>query len=310
MGEGLPPDIPFLPDLVVHHEDGALVTGMEGEFLWLDANMQPTGSVTTPYPMRVRQASITNGHLYATWLDRELLMACMACLPVGTENNGPSRAELRTSIGAPMTHHPAGNGWAHSLDAEPMALRANADGVVFVLYRRGIYSIGLDANEHWRMASPTWTYPKKRPRNEEIIALHLDGDAFLVVSKGGRIQVRSLDNGQLTEEYVLEGIEGPVEHHFLHGIHHLACSTDGELVWVQDGQPIRRVQLSGPVQHATWDEALTGWRIAGWREEIVLAHDRVERRETREIPVHVHPMGNHSLLLYNDGTWEQSPIGG
>ena len=160
------------------------------------------------------------------------------------------------------------------------------------------------------MASPTWTYPKKRPRNEEIIALHIDGDAFLVVSKGGRIQVRSLDNGQLTEEYVLEGIEGPVEHHFLHGVHHLACSTDGELVWVQDGQPIRRVQLSGPVQHATWDEALTGWRIAGWREEIVLAHDRVERRETREIPVHVHPMGNHSLLLYNDGTWEQSPIGG
>ena len=77
MDEGLPPRIPFLPDLVVHHEDGVLVTGMDGEILWLDDDMHPLTEVKCPHPMRLRQVSIADGQLYATWLDRELLLACM-----------------------------------------------------------------------------------------------------------------------------------------------------------------------------------------------------------------------------------------
>ena len=34
-----------------------------------------------------------------------------------------------------------------------MALQSNDTELVFVLYRRGIYSVGLDASEHWRMAT-------------------------------------------------------------------------------------------------------------------------------------------------------------
>jgi len=308
MDEGLPKAIPFLPDVVVEHNEGVLVSGMDGEMLWLDSTLEATGSVNTPYPMRIRHASISHGHLYATWLDRELMYACMASIPVGSELNGPTRAELRTSLGKPMTPHPPGTGWSHSLDAEPMALQSNDTELVFVLYRRGIYSVGLDASEHWRMATPTWNYLKKRPRNEEIIALHLKEDHFHVTSRGGRIQSRALHNGHLIEEFLLEGVEGPIEHHFAYGNHNLVCTTAGEVSWLDGDQLVHRVQLSGPVQHARWDGVVGGWRIAGWREEIVLNTERYDRRETREIPVHVFLKDDNALLLYNDGSWEYSPL--
>ena len=106
---------------------------------WLDAAMHPLGPVSTPHPMRVRQGVITDGHLIATWLDRELMLACMGAILVGgTAENGEQRSELRTSIGSRTIHYPAGHAWAHALDAEPMALATNGDIVVFDLYRRGL----------------------------------------------------------------------------------------------------------------------------------------------------------------------------
>ena len=152
------------------------VTGMDGEFLWLNNEMQPLTPVSTPHPMRVRQATITDGHLIATWLDRELLLACMGAMPVGTAEEGKQRSELRTSIGSQTIHYPAGNTWAHALDAEPMALATDGTTVVFDLYRRGVYGIGINADEHWRMPPPTWSYPKRRPRNEETVALNMLGE--------------------------------------------------------------------------------------------------------------------------------------
>ena len=71
---------------------------------------------------------------------------------------------------------------------------------------------------------------------------------------------------------------------------------------------INQVQLSGPVQGAVWDEQFHGWRIAGWREEIVLANKHHDRRATQELPVHIVPLGCGALILYNDGSWENSPF--
>ena len=244
MDEGLPKAIPFLPDVVVEHNEGVLVSGMDGEMLWLDSTMNALGSVSTPYPMRIRHASISHGHLYATWLDRELMYVHVihTCW-FRTQRTDACRT--RTSLGKPMTPHPPGTGWSHSLDAEPMALESNDTELVFVLYRRGIYSVGLDASEHWRMASPTWNYLKKRPRNEEIIALHLKEDHFHVTSRGGRVQSRALHNGHLIEEFLLEGVEGTsIEHHFAYGNHNLVCTTAGVVSWLDGDQLVHRVQLS------------------------------------------------------------------
>ena len=75
MDEGLPPSIPFLPDLLVHHPEGALVTGMDGEFLWLNNEMQPLTPVSTPHPMRVVRPPSPTG----TSLQRGLTVSC--CWP-------------------------------------------------------------------------------------------------------------------------------------------------------------------------------------------------------------------------------------
>jgi len=308
MDEGLPAAIPFLPDKVVHHQSGVLISGMDGELVWLDSEFKPITEVKVPFPMRIHQASVSDGHLFATWLDRELLLANMAAIPVNHIASGTSRAELRTSIGVSVPHHPAGNSWSHSLDAEPLALASEKKAIVFVLYRRGLYSISTNAEERWRMPSPEWSYPKKRPRNDEVVALHIEGDAFLITSRGGRAQRRSLETGLLLEEFILEKIEAPVEHHFKSGIHDLICSTNGEVTWLENQQVVHQIKLSGPVQHASWDARINGWRIAGWREECLVAKDRVERNETREIPVHIHPVGTGALLLFNDGQWGNSAL--
>ena len=308
MDEGLPPSIPFLPDNLVHHEEGALVTGMDGEMQWLDAAMHPVSPVSTPHPMRVRQGVITDGHLIATWLDRELMLACMGAIPVGTAENGEQRSELRTSIGSRTIHYPAGHAWAHALDAEPMALATNGDIVVFDLYRRGLYGIGINADEHWRMPPPTWSYPKRRPRNEETVAVHVVGEECWVTSRGGRVQRRSLNDGQLLEEHILPQAEAPVEHHFKHHAHDLLCSTEGTITWMYNMEPIKQVRLSGPIQSAIYDTKAEGWRIAGWREEVVITRLKEQRRPTEELPVHVVPMGSGALVLYNDGSWENSPF--
>jgi len=307
MEEEVPRNIPFLPDLIVHHEGGTLVTGMEGEILWLDTDMKPMTEVVCPHPMRLRQASIANGQLYATWLDRELLLACMGAMPVGAAEKGKTRAEVRTSIGTRTTHYPAGTTWAHALDAEPMALVSDGDSVVFDLYNRGMYKIGTSAEERWRVGPPEWSYPKKRPRNEEMVALHLEDETYTITSRGGRVQRRSLESGALKEEFLLNDVESPLEHHFRHGNQHLVCSATGTVYWLEDQEIKQQVQLSGPVQSAMWDAERQGWRIAGWREEAILAPDLIDRRATRELPVHVCAFKGGALVLFNDGSWERSP---
>ena len=187
-----------------------------------------------------------------------------------------------------------------------MALATDGNVVVFELYRRGLYGIGLNAEEHWRMPSPEWSYPKRRPRNEETIALHVHNNECWVTSRGGRVQRRTLDTGQLLEEHLFEGVEAPLEHHFKHGEHDLLCTTDGMVTWLANMAVVQQAQLSGPVQDATWDEQLNGWRVAGWREEVVVSPTILDRRATDELPVHIVPTGAGALVLYNDGSWEQS----
>ena len=306
MDEGLPPRIPFLPDKVLHHPAGCVVTGMEGELLWLDLSLHPVGDVSVPIPMRVHQATVNDQAFQGMWLDRELLLAFMASLPLDSQTNGVRRADLRTSINTTTSHHPAGNLWSHSLDAEPMALAGQGQILVFELYRRGLYSISTNAEERWRMASPTWQYSKRRPRNEETVALHIVNDEIFMTSKGGHVQRRSLETGQLLEEFVLSGVEGPVEHHYRNGVNELVATARGDVFWLKSGEIMHHVRLSGPVQFAVWDERFRGWRIAGWREEAWLGPHLCDRRETREIPIHIHPIGNGALLLFNDGSWENS----
>ncbi len=311
MDEGLPPAIPFLPSRVHSYDGGILILGMDGEVLLLGDELKPRYPYATPFPMKISNSSVLNNRLYCTWIDGELMMARMGCIPLDSApKDGPPRAELRTTGTVAEAKHPAGNIWSHILNSEPLALGAKGDTLVFALWRKGIYGLTSEADELWRMAEPTWNYPKKRPRDSETIALHLDGDTFTITSRGGRIQRRSSTTGSLLEEFIAIGPEAPLEHHFKHGLHELICSTGGELTWVHEGTLLRTLKLNGPVQFASWDPILEGWRVAGWREELLITATRNERHQWEEIPVHIEPVKGGALILFNDGTWKNSPFEG
>ena len=121
--------------------------------------MNPVSSEARPHPMRMSQGVIVDGHLVATWLDRELMLACMGSMPTNVAENGHQRDEIRTSIGTRTTHYPAGTTWAHALDAEPMAMASDGEVVGVELYHRGLYGIGLNADEHWRMPTQNGPIP-------------------------------------------------------------------------------------------------------------------------------------------------------
>jgi len=309
MEEGLPPAVPFLPHRLIKMNTRHLVIGTEGELLLLGDGLEPHGPPATPFPMRISHATTQNGVLLATWIDGELMKARMAAINLDAPlEDGVARAVLRTHTDPSYPLHPAGAAWSHVLDAEPLALAANEDAVVFALWRRGLYAITHDASERWRQPEPAWSYTKTRPRSTEIVAVHLEDETFTLTSRGGRIQRRRLDSGDLVEEFIAEGPEAPIEHHFREGDHHLMVSTTGAMHWLYGDRIIAKVQAGGAVQSARWDQQWQGWRVAGWREEILISTERTERHEWDEIPVAVLPVTNGALVLFNDGSWANSPF--
>ena len=307
MDEGLPATIPFLPRCFLSHDKGYLVIGMDGEFLRLDDEYQIIEHAATPFPMRVSHAVHVGDYLFATWIDGELMLARMGSMNLNkAPEEGPKRAELRTSNGNASQYHPKGNRWSHVLNAEPLALAANESALVFNLWKRGLYALDHDANELWRQQVPEWNYTKRRPRNEEILAIHIHEDELTITSRGGRAQRRSLSTGEVLEEYILNGPEAPLEHHFRHENQHLICSTQGELCWLEDNTVVQRIQLKGPVQGAIWDSYARGWRLAGWREEVIISNQKIEQHVCQEIPVHIQPVKGGAMILFNNGTWLNS----
>ena len=98
-----------------------------------------------------QQAVKVDDCLIATWIDRELLLARMGCLPLdGPFKEGVERGDLRTARGLEDAILPEGAIWAHVLDAEPFAMTTMDDGFVFVLWNRGIYAFDKTGVEKWR----------------------------------------------------------------------------------------------------------------------------------------------------------------
>ena len=309
MEEGLPPAVPFLPHRLIKMNSHHLVIGTEGELLLLGEGLAPLQPSATPFPMRISHAAVHDDVLLATWIDGELMKARMAAIDLHAPvENGVARAVLRTHNNPVQPLHPAGASWSHVLDAEPLALAANDGVVVFALWRRGLYAISQDATEQWRQPEAEWSYTKARPRATEIVAIHLEPSTFTLTSRGGRIQRRLLDTGELVEEFIPDGPEAPIEHHFREGEHHLMVSTTGAMHWLYGDRLIAKVQSGGAVQSATWDEQWQGWRVAGWREEILISTERTERHAWDEIPVALLPVTNGALVLFNDGSWANSPF--
>ena len=302
----LPPVVPFHALSIVPHSEGYLAVGIDGEFQQLDAHLAPIDDVRKPFPMGVRHTCMTNDVMVATWIDHELLMARMAAYdcrqPV---KNGPERGDLRTRRNIDAALHPVGSLWSHVLDAEPLALCGHENGFAFVLYNKGIYAMGKDAGEHWRVELPTWAELKKLPRANDIVSITHRKGQLKVWSRGGGTQSYDDASGDLIATSVFH-YDAVLQQVYANGQHELLVYDEGSIVWLDDGTTIVEGKLQGPVQHAFWIEDEKAWRVAGWREELLLSTQGVERIHMEEIPVHIMWKDQGAILLLNNGNWIES----
>ena len=301
MSSELPASLGFTPKEIQKWDNGFIAMGVDGELQKLDTEYKPIGKVTSPFPTPLRNSTITGSIMISTWIDSELMLARMASFDLTKELiQGVERSELRVRRTMEKAIHPAGNIWSHVLDAEPLAINSNDSGFTFVLWKKGIYCMTVDAHEKWRSEEPSWKELSKLPRAGETVNAIMKKETVEVWSRGGGVNIYNLDNGSIIEQKVIK-LDG-----FLLSIYHdsdnyLLQLNDGQVVLYDGENIILRAKLSGPISNASWNASKKGWYISGWREVIFLSTSTYQRKELIEIPVYYDY--KRKIALCNDSNW-------
>lgn len=301
MAWGIPEKLSFTPKSVLQYNAGYLVIGVDGYFQKIDSDGKHVGNPTRPFPTPVRDAVIIGDTLIATWLDQELLLARMAAIDLRNEfTDGVQRGDLRVRRTIDKSIHPAGNEWSHVLDAEPISLCANSESFSFVLWKKGVYNLGVNSVENWRASEPSWPELVKVPRASETVAATCNDDVYEIWSKGGGVIRYNVNNGAVIGQEILP-IDGYLNQIFHHNEHYLMLYNNSNIALYENGEVLMNAKLSGPISHADWSNEEQGWYIAGWRELVFISTERQSRIPLNEIAVYVDAATG--LYLCNDGTW-------
>ena len=278
----------------------AIAIGIDGELCRLDEDWKPIEQHAKPFPMSIQHAVVVNDVLIATWIDRELLLARMGCMPLDKPFlDGVERGDLRIARQIEHAHLPEGSLWGHVLDAEPLALTAIDDGFAFVLWNRGVYGFDTNGVERWRAPPPEWPESSHLPMSQETVTLHQTETTIEVWSRAGGCLRLSKSNGTQigTGHFELEGGLADV---YGNGSQRLLALSDGRCYLYKGGQCVADISTKGPIQHAMNIDEST-WIISGWREEIVLNETGVKVVQHNEV-VMQHLLKEEQLwLLTNDG---------
>lgn len=308
-------DLPFAPAFVVEGEARHLAVGVDGEMVWLDAaTLAPASAPAHPFPGEVNHAvHLSTGRWVCTWIDRELSIARMAAFDESEVDAGfpigPTRESLRQLDGAALNAAQVqGSIWSHVLDAEPLALCAIEEDLVFVNHTRGIYRIGADAGERWRIALPKWPILAELGGGDVIVKLlPVGGQIHCFTLGGGHCAIDAADGTILSHE-TLE-----VEAKVFDAWHHdgewlLSLSHQRMARWRPDAlQPLEVRHVKGPIHDARFDG--DGWCIAGWREDLSWDREGLTSFPRKELGFALISHPEKGLLtLSNNGTW--STFGG
>ena len=239
----------------------------------VDGGITIDEQTATPFPADITHASLCDGGLIATGVEHELRLARMALLPLDEKlNDGVSKAELRLSRNTTMV---AGSTWCHIVDAEPLALNAKDDKIIFALWMRGLYCIDSNDNEIWRL--PLFeSNEKSPPRSDEIAAISILDEYIMVWTRGGKYRKITLETGEILSEKALD-IECDLEEVFNHGEKFLLSSKDGWTWEFENDQITVARKLRGTVQDAVFDA--DDWRIISWRDDLMLRCESLRRTD-------------------------------
>ena len=302
-----PVQLGFTPKKILAWKNGYLAIGVDGELQKLTHDYAPIDTFVKPFPMSIRNAAIIGEKLIATWLDPELLLARMAAINLNeTLVQGVERSELRVRRTIDKALHPAGSTWSHVLDAEPLALDSDERSFTFVLWKKGIYNMSVDAHEKWRCKEPQWRQLSKLPKAEETVDVIVKQDSVEIWSRGLGVNRYNLESGDLESSDVINS-DGFLLNVFNFGEKYLLQLNDNEVAMLDGKNITLRARLSGPISDAYWCEKKQGWYISGWREIVFLAQNDFSKTTLDELPIYYDDARN--LALFNDSQWRHVSLG-
>lgn len=301
MASELPVNLEFTPKEILPWNEGYIAIGVDGELQKLDLDYTPLKKPTMPFPTPIRNATILGSKMVVTWIDSELMLARMAAFDLTQDFvQGVERSELRVRRAIDKAIHPAGNIWSHVLDAEPLAMDSQDSSFTFVLWKKGIYNMTMDALEKWRSEEPSWNKLAKYPRSQETVNVIMNDKYVEVWSRGGGLNRYDHENGSLVENIILD-LDGFILDVYHDSNNYLLKLNDGFVALFDGEKIILKAKLSGPVSNVAWCESTDGWYISGWREIVFLSQNNFKRMELEEIPVYYDY--SRKIAMCNDSNW-------
>ena len=310
------PNTPFPPKRVHRVGERLLCESVDGELCWLDgSSLVPASEPKSPFPGRITHSIVTQKDgmpcYIGLWVERELRAARMALLDLDEElTAGAERQDLRKSEREePGGVQVAGALWSHPLEAEPLGLTHNDERIAFCMHRRGVYCIGFNSEEHWRIPLVGWPALAPVPDGSQVVCLVSapgPGDVAGIErlwawSAGGGWAIHDWVNGELLDMGTLDLRERLESAWVSESGEWLLASTPERMARWTPGEEPESVHITGPVHDAV---CIAGdWSCAGWREDLLWNRSGLSREERPEIGMVLLEQPDGLMLLDNIGQW-------
>jgi len=295
-------DIGFPPIKIDSGENIHVITGVSGELMKLNNNLEPIGEISKPFPSSIISSTILGEKWIGAWVEVELRQARMAALNVTDDwNDGVSKAELRNSDRKSQLH-PESNSWSQLLDTIPTALSEIDGNICFSSSNKGIYKINSDCKEIWRAEIPRWWNDKKIQTQDLIVGFVQTDEGIVSISQAGGVAIFD-ENGVLIQTKIInlpEIITGFAFNQKNGWFIKLNGKCFATMESIQEDPKVHRTK--GPIYHVVSVNGI--WKWTGWRHDGMMTNGVITTKSRPDIGVGI----IDNVVLTNNGKWDELRI--
>jgi hypothetical protein len=295
-------DIGFPPLKIDSGKNIHVVTGVSGELIKLNNDLEAIGNISKPFPSSIVSSAILGDKWIGAWVEGELRQARMAALNINDEwQDGVSKAELRNSSRKSQLH-PESNSWSQLLDTIPTALSEIGGNLCFSSSGKGIYKINSDCKEIWRAEIPKWWNDKKIENQDMIVGFVQTKEGLVSISQAGGVAIFDV-NGVLIQTKIInlpEIITGFTYDEKNGWFIKLNGKCFATMRSIQEKPKIHRT--TGPIYHVISENG--AWKWTGWRHDGMMNQGVITTKSRPDIGVGI----IDNVVLTNNGKWDELRI--